>query len=83
MFDLLKSHGMKNNIEGDLVKIHVFVIEDLISSGNSSLKAVNDLKIYGAKILGLGAIFTYGFQNLLIILKPNRVHSILYQIILF
>ena len=59
-----KTHGMKNNIEGDLSENdHVFVIEDLISSGNSSLKAVNDLKIYGANVLGLGAIFTYGFQK--------------------
>lgn len=59
-----KNHGMKNNIEGDLSENdHVFVIEDLISSGNSSLRAVNDLKIYGANVLGLGAIFTYGFQK--------------------
>lgn len=59
-----KAHGMKNNIEGDLkIKDRVFVIEDLISSGNSSLKAVNDLKEFGANVLGLGAIFTYGFQK--------------------
>tara|TARA_X000000950_G_scaffold49681_1_gene58322 strand:+ start:9912 stop:10556 length:645 start_codon:yes stop_codon:yes gene_type:complete len=58
-----KSHGMKNNIEGDLKQEDkVFVIEDLISSGKSSIKAVRDLKEFGVKITGLGAIFTYGFE---------------------
>ena len=60
----VKSHGMKNNIEGDLKKEDkVFVIEDLISSGMSSLKAVEDLREFGVKIIGLGAIFTYGFEE--------------------
>ena len=59
-----KAHGMKNNIEGDLKKTDdVFVIEDLISSGKSSLKAVRDLRDYGVNVIGLGAIFTYGFQT--------------------
>ena len=58
-----KSHGMKNNIEGDLkLEDKVFVIEDLISSGKSSIKAVKDLKEFGVEITGLGAIFTYGFE---------------------
>jgi orotate phosphoribosyltransferase len=58
-----KSHGMKNNIEGDLkLEDKVFVIEDLISSGKSSIKAVRDLKEFGVEIIGLGAIFTYGFE---------------------
>jgi len=58
-----KSHGMKNNIEGDLKQDDkVFVIEDLISSGKSSIKAVKDLKDFGAEITGLGAIFTYDFE---------------------
>lgn len=58
-----KSHGMKNNIEGDLKQDDkVFVIEDLISSGKSSIKAIKDLKKFGAEITGLGAIFTYGFE---------------------
>ena len=58
-----KSHGMKNNIEGDLKQDDkVFVIEDLISSGKSSIKAVKDLKEFGVEITGLGAIFTYGFE---------------------
>ena len=59
-----KSHGMKNNIEGDLNKDDkVYVIEDLISSGKSSLKAVQDLRDFGADVLALGAIFSYGFQK--------------------
>ena len=59
-----KSHGMKNNIEGDLKKNDkVYVIEDLISSGSSSLKAVQDLRDFGVEVLALGAIFTYGFQK--------------------
>ena len=58
-----KSHGMKNNIEGDLkLEDKVFVIEDLISSGKSSIKEVRDLKEFGVEIIGLGAIFTYGFE---------------------
>ena len=58
-----KSHGMKNNIEGDLkIEDKVFVIEDLISSGKSSIKAVRDLKQFGVEITGLGAIFTYDFE---------------------
>ena len=58
-----KSHGMKNNIEGDLkLDDKVFVIEDLISSGKSSIKAIKDLKEFGVEICGLGAIFTYGFE---------------------
>ena len=59
-----KSHGMKNNIEGDLSKNDkVYVIEDLISSGKSSLKAVQDLRNFGVDVLALGAIFSYGFQK--------------------
>ena len=58
-----KSHGMKNNIEGDLkLEDKVFVIEDLISSGKSSIKAIKDLKDFGVEVCGLGAIFTYGFE---------------------
>lgn len=59
-----KAHGLNNTIEGDLKKEQtVFVIEDLISSGMSSLKAVEDLRINGNKVISLGAIFTYGFDN--------------------
>ena len=61
-----KAHGLNNTIEGDLKKEEsVFVIEDLISSGMSSLKAVEDLRKNGNEVISLGAIFTYGFDNAL------------------
>ncbi len=57
-----KDHGMGNLIEGDLKKGQkVVVIEDLISTGGSSLKAVEAVREAGAEVLGMVAIFTYGF----------------------
>lgn len=58
-----KGHGMQNMIEGDISKDQkVVVIEDLISTGGSSLKAVSALREHGADVLGMVAIFTYGFD---------------------
>jgi len=58
-----KAHGMGNQIEGHFEKgQRVVVIEDLISTGGSSLKAVKDLKDAGLEVKGLVAIFTYGFD---------------------
>lgn len=58
-----KGHGLENLIEGDLKPGQkVVVIEDLISTGGSSLKAVEALRNNGADVLGMLAIFTYGFQ---------------------
>lgn len=58
-----KGHGMENLIEGDLQKGQkVVVIEDLISTGGSSLKAVDALREQGAEVLGMAAIFSYGFD---------------------
>jgi orotate phosphoribosyltransferase len=55
-----KSHGRMNQIEGLLQKgQNVVVIEDLISTGKSSFKAVEALEEAGAKIKGMAAIFTY------------------------
>jgi len=57
-----KDHGLENLIEGDLKSGQkVVVIEDLISTGGSSLKAVGALRNAGAEVLGMVAIFTYGF----------------------
>ncbi|MFW5820981.1 MAG: orotate phosphoribosyltransferase [Bacteroidota bacterium] len=58
-----KSHGLENLIEG-LIETgqKVIVVEDLISTGGSSLKAVNALRNAGAEVLGMVAIFTYGFN---------------------
>ncbi|MEE9362831.1 MAG: orotate phosphoribosyltransferase [Cellulophaga sp.] len=58
-----KSHGRKNQIEGHLkANQNVVIIEDLISTGKSSLNAVDALVSAGANIKGMVAIFTYGFQ---------------------
>jgi len=62
--DKAKGHGLANQIEGKIdAGQRVVVIEDLISTGGSSLKTVEALRVAGAEVLGLGAIFTYGFQN--------------------
>jgi orotate phosphoribosyltransferase len=58
-----KDHGMGNLIEGKIVKGQkVVLVEDLISTGGSSLKAAQALKEAGFKVLGMVAIFTYGFD---------------------
>ena len=57
-----KDHGMTNLIEGDLQKgMKVVVIEDLISTGGSSLKAVEALRQHGCEVIGMVASYTYGF----------------------
>ncbi len=59
-----KEHGLENLIEGNPVKGQkVVVLEDLISTGGSSLKAVDALRQYGCEVLGMVAIFTYGFPT--------------------
>ena len=59
-----KSHGRKNQIEGFIEKgQNVVVIEDLISTGASSLNAVAALKDAGVNIKGMVAIFTYNFEE--------------------
>ena len=58
-----KEHGLGNLIEGKVDSgQRVVVIEDLISTGGSSLKAVEALKEIGANVLGMAAIFTYNFK---------------------
>lgn len=57
-----KDHGMANLIEGDLQPgMKVVVVEDLISTGGSSLKAVEALSQHGCEVLGMVAAYTYGF----------------------
>ena len=57
-----KDHGMGNQVEGFLPKgAKVVVVEDLISTGGSSLKAVEALRQYGVEVVGMVASFTYGF----------------------
>lgn len=58
-----KSHGLANQIEGKITAGQkVLLIEDLISTGGSSLGAATALRTAGMDVLGMGAIFTYGFD---------------------
>ncbi len=58
-----KAHGRQNQIEGKLeANQNVVVIEDLISTGKSSLNAVDALRAHDANIKGMLAIFSYGFD---------------------
>ena len=72
-----KKHGTENLIEG-VVKSgqKVVVIEDLISTGGSSLQAVNALREAGVEVLGMVAIFTYGFPLAEENFKKNNVKLI-------
>lgn len=57
-----KDHGLENLIEGNLKPGQkVVVIEDLISTGGSSLKAVEAIRNAGCEVIGMAAIFTYVF----------------------
>ena len=59
-----QDHGMGNQIEGELKEAtKVVVVEDLISTGGSSLKAVEALKAAGMEVLGMVASYTYGFPQ--------------------
>ncbi|MBK8623598.1 MAG: orotate phosphoribosyltransferase [Saprospiraceae bacterium] len=67
-----KSHGRQNQIEGELsAGQKVLVIEDLISTGGSSLEAVSVLRENGIEVAGVLAIFDYGFQKA----KDNFQHA--------
>ena len=67
-----KKHGRKNQIEGTLNKNEkVIVIEDLISTGKSSLNAVDAIQNNGAKVIFMIALFTYGFE----IAKENFINK--------
>jgi len=59
-----KDHGLENLIEGDLKPGQkVVIIEDLVSTGSSSLKAAQAILNYGGDVLGMVAIFSYGFPQ--------------------
>ena len=59
-----KEHGLKKQLEGRLEpNAQVVVLEDLISTGGSSLKVVEYLRTEGFHVLGMAAIFTYGFKQ--------------------
>lgn len=59
-----KGHGLGNQIEGALAHGQkVVVVEDLVSTGKSSLEAVDALRAAGAEVIGMAALFTYGFPQ--------------------
>jgi len=69
-----KKHGRMNQVEGHLEKGQkVVVIEDLISTGNSSLNAVAALKEAGAEVKGMLALFSYGFDDAVANFKAHNV----------
>ena len=58
-----KDHGLENLIEGELKpNMKVVVVEDLISTGGSSLKAVEAIRNNGCEVIGMVASYTYGFD---------------------
>lgn len=58
-----KKHGMGKQVEGDIKPGQkVVVVEDLVSTGKSSLQAVQSLREFGCDVLGMVSIFTYGFD---------------------
>jgi orotate phosphoribosyltransferase len=59
-----KKHGMKNQIEGYMAPgAKVLLVEDLISTGKSSLQAAQAVREAGGEVVGLLALFTYGFED--------------------
>jgi orotate phosphoribosyltransferase len=83
-----KEHGLGQMIEGDLRHgSRVVVVEDTISTGKSSLKAVQDLREAGAEVIGMVAIYKYGFdlaqkrfEDAGVILKTLTNYNILIQV---
>ncbi|MCU6768717.1 orotate phosphoribosyltransferase [Barnesiella propionica] len=72
-----KDHGLENLIEGNLNPGQkVVVIEDLISTGGSSLKAVEAIRNVGCEVIGMAAIFTYGFPVAIKKFKAAKVELI-------
>lgn len=75
-----KDHGRQNQIEGKYEKGQkVVVIEDLISTGGSSLEAVEALKEEGLEVLGVISIFTYQMKKLSIALMKQNVNTLALQ----
>jgi orotate phosphoribosyltransferase len=59
-----KKHGLKNQVEGYLeAGDRIVLVEDLISTGKSSLQAAEGVRNEGAEVIGLVALFTYGFES--------------------
>ena len=73
--DKPKAHGRQNAIEGNLQEGQsVLVVEDLISTGGSALKAVDTLEASGATVVGVVAIFSYGFEKATTEFRQRSLH---------
>ena len=69
-----KDHGLENLIEGELRPgMKVVVVEDLISTGGSSLKAVEAIRNNGCEVVGMVAAYTYGFDVAAVAFKNAKV----------
>lgn len=72
-----KDHGLENLIEGELRPgMKVVVIEDLVSTGGSSLKAVEAIRRDGCEVIGMVASFTYGFDVAVKAFKEAKVELV-------
>ena len=70
-----KKHGRKNQIEGKVSENQkIVVIEDLISTGKSSLNAVKALRESNLEVMGMVAIFTYGFNKSIENFEKNKIN---------
>ena len=69
-----KTHGRKNKIEGEINQNKkVLIVEDLISTGKSSLNVAESLKKYGCDIIGIISIFNYNFPETKERLKNQKI----------
>jgi orotate phosphoribosyltransferase len=72
-----KEHGMGNQIEGVLeAGQKVVVIEDLISTGKSSMEAVDAIKAAGGEVIGLCSVFTYGFDIAVKLFLDSKIKTL-------
>ncbi len=72
-----KDHGLENLIEGELRPgMKVVVVEDLVSTGGSSLKAVEAIRRDGCEVIGMVASFTYGFDIAVNAFKEAKVELV-------
>ena len=72
-----KSHGKQNKIEGEVINDqNVVLVEDLISSGKSSIDAAITLRNHGLKVKAITSIFTYGFDAAVDNFKKNNYNFI-------
>jgi orotate phosphoribosyltransferase len=69
-----KEHGLSNQIEGRTkAGQRVVVIEDLVSTGGSSMNAIEALRNAGVEVLGMASIFSYAFQQSVVLFEKNEL----------